>query len=81
MKAIERNRCDLFLELVSKLQRKSNEQLKQIAEEAGVVCQTLHNWAYGETFNPHLNTIIKVSTAMGYQVSLVRKKTKLKQAA
>lgn len=81
MKTIEKTRADLFIELVGFLQRKSNEQLKQIAEEAGVVAQTLHNWAYGETFNPHLNTIIKVSKAMGYEIRLSKKKTSLKRAA
>ena len=76
---MEKQRTNLFIELVSILQRKSNEQFKLIAEEAGVTTQTLNNWAWGETFNPHLNTIIKVSGAMGYEITMHRKKPQLRQ--
>jgi len=46
-----------------------------LAEEAGVTAQTLWNWAYGTTQNPYLRNIIKVARALGYEVTLVRRRT------
>ena len=73
-----KERQPLFIQLVSRLQKMSAIQFKIIADDAEITVQTLNNWAWGETFNPHLNTVIRVSKAMGYEITLQKKEVKRK---
>ena len=47
--------------------------MRCLAAEADITAQTLWNWKYGETFNPHLNTIVKVATALHLDIVLQQK--------
>lgn len=70
---------DIFVQLIDHLSGMSNEQRKTVAEEANVSPQTLWNWCWGTTYNPHLNTVVRVSNSLGYTLTLSREKTKLKR--
>ena len=65
-------RTRVFLDLITLL---STEDLKTVANEAEVTYQTLHNWLYGATLNPHINTLFKVANALGYEIALRKKST------
>lgn len=52
-----------------------------LADEAGVAPATIYFWLSGKTKTPHLRTFIKVATAMGYRVDLVREKVRLRAVA
>lgn len=74
-------RENLFEELISHLMKLPDRQLKAVAEEAEITYQTLNNWCWGSTMNPHLNTIMKVSRALGYEVQLRKPKRHLKKVS
>lgn len=65
-------RARVFLDLISILYY---HDLKEIAKEAEVSNQTLHNWLYGATMNPHINTLIKVANVLGYEIALRKKQS------
>lgn len=80
MKKVAKTKEKLFLELIAGLQKLPASRWPQVAEDAGVCLATLYNWCYGSTFNPRLNTVIAVATALGYEVQLI-KPAKLRRAA
>lgn len=41
-----------------------------IASKANVHRNTLWNWLYGNTKNPHIKTLIKVAKVLGYDIAL-----------
>jgi transcriptional regulator with XRE-family HTH domain len=49
-----------------------------LANEAGVSPQTLWSWVEGRTISPRINTMVKVATALGYSIELVKPQTKLR---
>ncbi len=63
---------DIFVEIVVNMIHMSPAELHQLALDAGVAPQTTRNWAWGITCNPHLNTVVKIATALGYEVKLIR---------
>ena len=70
---VAQTRAKLFDNVVAKLPA-DVESLKDIAEAAEVCPQTLHNWIWGDTMNPHINTLVKVAGAMGFNIVLARRK-------
>lgn len=74
-------REELFSKLIGALLKVPAARLIDIAEEAEINKQTLNNWLYGSTMNPHLNTIMRVSRAMGYEVTLAKPKKQLRRVA
>lgn len=70
--------ADIFLELIDSLSRMTWPELKELSLEAGVSTQTLVNWAYGPTYNPQINTLVKVARALGAQIVLRRTPVKLR---
>lgn len=71
----------LFIELIKLLEKQPASKWPQIAEEAEVCLATLYNWCYGTTFNPHLNTVMRVARAMGYEVRFEKAKPNLRKVA
>lgn len=43
-----------------------------LANEADVCQATLYNWCGGKTKHPRFTTLVKVATALGYELTLVR---------
>jgi DNA-binding XRE family transcriptional regulator len=43
-----------------------------LAHDAGVSPQTIWSWESGRTISPRINTMVKVATALGYDIALVR---------
>lgn len=41
-----------------------------IEQECGVTDQTIYNWLSGKTRKPRLDTIVKVASAVGYELTL-----------
>lgn len=70
----------LFVDLITILNKLPASKWPEIADEAGICLATLYNWCHGTTFNPRLNTVIKVAKALGYEIQLVRT-AKLKKVA
>ncbi len=68
----------LFIQIIGELSHLKWTELEELAEKAEVSSQTLWNWAYGETCNPHFNTFVRVITAMGYELKLVGKPRRVK---
>lgn len=67
-------RSAMFLTIVDMLQRHEKAKLKEIAYNADVSITTIHNWRTGKTFAPRINTLIKVSSVLGFNISLTRKR-------
>ena len=63
----EQQRAQIFLDLITVL---GTHDLRDVAESANVSKQTLTNWVSGPTYNPHLNTILKVANALGLELVL-----------
>jgi DNA-binding phage protein len=64
---VRKARAQIFANLVSLIDQ---YDLASLAREAEVSHQTLWNWLYGTTYNPHINTMIKVANAVGYDIAL-----------
>lgn len=77
----KQTRHEIFLKLIALLAKNNSDQLKAIAEEAGISSMTLYNWIFGDTMNPHLNTIMRVAEAMGYEITLQKVKPNLRKVA
>jgi DNA-binding phage protein len=72
LKQITINRSEIFSDLISILDAEGVD-LNRLAEDASVSLQTLRNWLWGTTFNPHINTMLKVADALGYDIALRRR--------
>lgn len=66
------------------------EQLKDIlagycvadvAEKAAVCPATIYFWLDGTTQKPRMDTVIKVARAVGWEISLKRRRVQLRRAA
>lgn len=65
---------EIFIKLIYELGSMSSAERRILAENAEVSLQTLDNWAFGVTCNPHSNTLVKVAHQLGYELTLVRHK-------
>lgn len=74
-------RHQVFVELVSILDRMSYTQQLAIAEQAEVHVMTLYWWCTGVTQSPRFNTVIRVAEALGYEIQLNRPKRHLKRVS
>lgn len=72
-------RCELFQLLRAAILRDGRTQ-KEIAQAAGVTQPTIHNWLWGSTISPRLNTIVAVADALGFDIVLQKAK-RLRRAA
>ena len=61
----------LFLDLLAVMPN-DHAQLRDLAHDAKVSPQTLWNWKYGATLNPHIRTLTKVAHALGFRFQLTR---------
>lgn len=61
------NRDQLFLDIIAEA---SHTDHTELAELAGVSKQTLHNWCFGKTMKPRIDTLTKVARALGYEIVL-----------
>lgn len=77
----KQTRQQIFLDLVAELLKMSRKQQVAIAEEADVCWQTIYTWCWGETINPHFNTVVRVAEAMGYEIKLQREKRHLRKVS
>lgn len=59
----------LFLELLELIPAQTGAIL-HLAQLAGVSYQTVHNWKYGVTMAPRIDTLTKVAQALGYEITL-----------
>lgn len=66
---MEDSRVQLFLDLITYIPD-GWEGMKLLAAEADVTAQTLWNWKFGLTVNPHINTLTKVAIALGLDIVL-----------
>lgn len=84
MKKVVKNKEKLFLDLVRELNRIPADKWHAIADDAQICIATLHNWCHGNTYNPHLNTVLRVAKALGYEIHLTKpakKQSHIKEAA
>lgn len=79
---VEKKREKIFLQVIDILNTYNDKEKRKIADDAEVHWVTLYNWCSFKTFNPHINTLVKVVIALDYEIVLVpRSKTrKLKLA-
>ena len=63
-------RSAMFLSIIDMLQGHDEASLKEIAFTASVSITTLHNWKYGKTISPRIDTLIKVSAVLGFTIGL-----------
>jgi DNA-binding phage protein len=50
----------------------------ELAKDAGICPQTLWSWAEGVTLSPRINTMVKVATALGYELTMAKSKPNLR---
>lgn len=74
-----KDREQIFLEILKHLWDRKGE-FKEISEKAGVHISTLYNWTELKTFAPRIDTLCKVSGALGFEIVLELKRPKLKIA-
>ncbi len=73
----EKVQAKMFKELIRHIPHTWDGQVA-LAHDAGVSPQTLWCWESGRTISPRINTMVKVATALGYSIDLVRSKPNLK---
>lgn len=61
---------EIFLQLLDDIPTGWHDMV-ELAEKAEITAQTLWNWKFGTVCEPRLNTLIKVGTALGYQLKFV----------
>ncbi len=71
-----RSRDLIFCRIVTEMPT-DVDKLKMLAIDACVHVNTLYNWAWGETMNPHIETLVKVANAMGFDIILAKAKGKV----
>jgi DNA-binding phage protein len=55
--------------------------VRATAEFAGVAPATIYFWLDGTTRQPRLTTIIKVASAVGFDIALIKQSVKLREAS
>lgn len=75
------NRDQIFVDLLDYVQDLTNAERVELAEQAGVHQMTLYFWCSGKTVAPRINTLCRVAYALGLELTLVRRKAKLRRAA
>jgi hypothetical protein len=65
----------IFMQIIDLLWGYQGEDLKGLAEEAGIHWTTLYNWQRGCTYAPRLDKIAAVAAVMGYTIVLKRTST------
>lgn len=75
-KAID-NRDEIFVQLLDLIPH-NKTQMEQLALDAEVSIYTLKNWVYGTTMAPRIDTLVKVSNALGHAIVLKRVRVKRK---
>lgn len=71
----------IFMEVIKHLWKLNDQEMRALALESGVGLSTLHNWKYGSTLRPRIDTLTKVTTTMGYEITLVRRRSSRKEVA
>ena len=81
---IKKQRAEIFSDLVALIEAevgyhdgrttRGRNNINVLADRADVSYSTIFNWVFGSTRNPHINTMIKVADALGYDIALRRKK-------
>ena len=67
---------DVFLDIIDELRYKTDEELRQVAEDAGCHWVTLYSWMAGNVTAPQVRTLFPVARALGYEITLVARKKK-----
>jgi DNA-binding phage protein len=62
----------IFLQIIDLLWGYQGEDLKGLAEEAGIHWTTLYKWQRGGTYAPRLDKTAAVAAVMGYTIVLKR---------
>lgn len=68
-------REEVFLEIIQELWRYGGDEIKELANEAGVHYSTIYNWRNAKTLSPRISTFIAVAKVLGYTVVLQRVQT------
>ena len=68
---IEVQQSRMLKELVRHIPR-TWEGMQDLAHQANVSPVTLWYWVEGRTISPRINTMIKVATALGYDIGLTK---------
>lgn len=67
----EKIQAKMFKDLINHIPQHWEGQVI-LAHDAGVCPATLWSWVSGRTISPRINTMVKVATAIGYDIALVR---------
>lgn len=67
-------RHKVFLEIIGMLWGHNDAGLKDLADAAGCHWVTLYAWRSGRTTAPRLDKIAGVALALGYEITLLRRK-------
>lgn len=73
------NRHKLFLQIIDLLWNYDDQGLRDLADEAGCHWVTLYSWKSGRVTSPQLNKIAGVAGAMGYELTLVKRRAALRR--
>lgn len=76
-----KTRTQMFLDLVGILSNIHGQELLDIADEACVAPATLYFWVSGYVTHPRLSTLVRVADALGYDITLQKRKQSLRKAA
>ena len=60
----------LFAAIIGQLWRMSYPELQRLALNADVSLACLYNWRNGATLTPRLDTLTRVSRALGFEMTL-----------
>lgn len=63
------HKAKVFCQIIARIPADRKGQ-KKLAERADVSPQTLWNWVYGETMTPRIDTLSKVTEALGGTVEI-----------
>lgn len=66
-------RAKLFLDVIGILMRYDDTEKRELALQAGVHWVTLYAWCSGKTNAPRIDTLVKVASALGFEIFLHRK--------
>lgn len=73
----EKVQAKMFKDLIKHIPHHWDGQVN-LAHDAGVSPQTLWSWVEGRTISPRINTMVKVATALGYDIALTKPQPKLR---
>lgn len=69
------HRHAIFMQIIDLLWGYDGQDLKGLAEQAGIHWTTLYKWQRGGTYAPRLDKIAAVAAVMGYTIVLKRTST------